>query len=361
MKILTVMTSKYTIDGISRVITNNFKYLDKKKYKMDFVFPNLPKENHLKLFTQDGSNIHILPMRNSNLMKYLFELNKIISKNSYDVVHVHGNSTTLFFELFVANINKVPVRIPHSHNTHTEFPIINKVLRPLFDKSYTHGFAVSKLSGKWMFNNEKFYIVENGIDAQEYHFDRKLREAYRDKLNIHYNNKVIGNIGRFNQQKNQMYLIKMLNELIKEDTNYRLLLVGEGQLMDACKAEVKKLQLDDYVIFTGNQAEVAPYLMAMDALVVPSLYEGLGITIIEAQASDLKCFVSNTVPKDSNVTGTVEYFSIEKYDEVISLLNQYFMLPNNRNNYQQFNSVKNSSYNIINSVKKVEKLYDSFL
>src|SRR5699024_3210520 len=120
----------------SNVVKMNYREIDKEEFKNDFILMNKPTKSQIRYFNETGANINIIPFRRRNPLKYIIELHNFFRINSYDIVHVHGNSTTMAIELLIAKLHKVPVRIAHSHSTYTKYPIMNKILRPIFNSSY---------------------------------------------------------------------------------------------------------------------------------------------------------------------------------------------------------------------------------
>lgn len=163
--------------------------------------------------------------------------------------------------------------------------------------------------GRKQLKQGKVKILNNAIPYQKFIFDNKIRNKMRKDLNIE-NKLVIGHIGRFNEQKNHKFLIKIFKEIKKENENAMLLLVGKGNLEDEIRRQVEQLKLNDSVMFLGVRKDIPELLMTMDMFVFPSLYEGMPNTVIEAQATGLKCIVSDTITKEANITGLVTYVSL---------------------------------------------------
>lgn len=186
---------------------------------------------------------------------------------------------------------------------------MNKVLYPFFLLLYTHGFACGKDAGKWMFHNKPFEIIRNGINLKQYRYNEVVRSEYRKKLDVG-RRTVIGHIGNFVDQKNHTFLLDAFAELLKMDENYLLLLISEGSLLEEIKEKARVLQIEDNVVFTGKTTVVQHYLQAMDLFVLPSLYEGLPVVLIEAQAAGLPCIVSDRVTKEADLTDSITYIPI---------------------------------------------------
>lgn len=256
--------------------------------------------------------IKFLPGRNRQPIKYFFELRNMVRKEMFDIVHVHGNSATLGIDMLAAKSGGAKVRIAHSRNTSCTHPIMDKLARPVFNRTYTDGFACGKAAGKWLFGNKPFTVMPNGKNVDRFLFQQerrnKIREEYHVKDKI-----VIGHTGVFNNQKNHKYLIRIFKELCKVQDNYELWLIGAdcGTLQDV-KEQIKDYGLERKVCFIDYQPNVEDYLCAMDIMVFPSLYEGLPNVVIEWQMSGLPCFLSDTITQECCVMDNVKYLPLDE-------------------------------------------------
>lgn len=198
--------------------------------------------------------------------------------------------------------------IIHSHNNNIPKGIIKKTLNFINKKLLINKgnvfLACSEESGKWLYgNNVNFEIINNAIEMEEFKFDKEKRDKIRRQYNLE-DKFVIGHVGRIEKEKNHEFLIDIFKEIKQKNNNARLLLVGEGSLENKIKQKVKDDSLENDVIFIGNSHKVSDYYQAMDVFVFPSLAEGLGIVLIEAQSNGLKCFTTkNKVPKEAEYIG----------------------------------------------------------
>lgn len=261
-------------------------------------------------------------------------------------------------ELVAAWLAGCKVRIAHSHNTTCENQKADKFLRPVFNRNYTTAFACGQDAGRWMFGKRKFTIIPNGRNLKKYEYDSKKRIEYRNKLGIPSDTLVIGHVGRFNRQKNHEYLVHVFGEVYKKKRNSYLVLIGTGEKVGEIKNLVKELELENNVIFTGVIENVSDYLSAFDIMLLPSLYEGLPLVVIEWQIAGLPCIVSDTVTKECAITSLVKFESIKKEpevwaNEVVNLILQ------DRNDGKEFifNEIKTAGYDIESGAEKLKKLY----
>lgn len=310
IKILVIVNAVFGYDGISSVATNYYRYQNKSEVKMDLLTINAIPLELKEQIERDGNVAYVLPFRNRNPFKYIIKLKGIVAENRYDIVCVHGNSATMAVELFAAWMGGCRVRVAHSHNTQCDHQKLNRLLMPIFRRLYTNCCACSVEAGHFLFGERDCYIVNNGIEVQKYFFDEEVRNSLRSKYSLS-DKIVLGHIGRFTYQKNQEFLIMILDALVKEGHDVVLLLVGEGVDRTKIKDLACEKGVADRVIFYGTTNHINEVLQMMDCFVFPSRFEGLGIAAIEAQASGLACVASEQVPRKMKVDDRTVFLSLE--------------------------------------------------
>lgn len=360
MKVLIIATTYFELDGITNVILNYFRAMDQSDMKIDFVLPN-DISNDLRLELESyGSRIYIIYDRQEKPFTYINKLSHLIKENNYDIVHAHGNSCTLGIEMVAAKRGKAKVRISHSHNSQNKYLIAHKMLRGIFDSNYTHALACGQKAGEWLFKNKDFEIINNGIEISKFMFNSENRQYIREKYKL-MDKKVMGHIGHFSYQKNHEYLVDIFNECYKEDNTYRLMLMGEGELQASIKNKVNDMGLSHAVIFTGKTFEVPKILQALDVFVMPSRFEGLPLTLVEAQTACLTCFVSDAVTKEAGITELVHFISLEKSPEEWAKSIQGALLINRQEAKDKISqSIIDAGYSISDNAKKLKALYQSY-
>lgn len=305
--------------GAENMIMNLYRNIDRTKVQFDFLVhtPN-------KCFFDDeilslGGNIYSVPYyRGINYRAYSNSVNAFFSGHSeISVVHGHlGSCANIYL-----NIAKKHgcYTIVHSHSTKPERSLKNALYR--LNTYHVRRIAdyfigCSDASGEYRFGKaiiaqkEKYITLNNAINTDAFLYNESTRNAIREKYGIG-NDWLIGHVGRFNYPKNHEYLIDVFNHLIKIHPDSKLILVGEGDLREGIAEKVKKLNMSDNVIFTGLQRNVNEILQAVDCFVFPSHYEGLPLTVIEAQAASLPCVISDTITKEVAITDLVKYASID--------------------------------------------------
>ncbi len=351
MKVLQVIEGN-SFGGISKLVlefSNNIKDID---------FEYLSNK---KMF--DINNAYYFDNDRKSLFKkiiYNYKLYKLLKKNKYDIVHI--NVSTFFFSMQVAFVSKiagVKKVIAHSHNN----PNISKIkkliislFRPLYNKLIDVKLACSFDAAKSLFNTtNNVTIINNGINIDDFKFNEKIREEYRKKLNIE-NKRVYGFTGRLASQKNPEFLIDIFYELQKK-SNSILLIIGSGKLEEKIKDKVKKLKIEDKVIFLGFRKDINKLLNCMDIFLFPSLFEGLGISLIEAQTNGLPCFVSKFVPDDAKISSN--FYKINSFD-INDWINKINSININNREDKYLDTIKNG-YDIKDTSKKLEKIYKDLI
>ena len=306
--IVAQIMGKWVGGGVESVIMNYYRHLDHSKIQFDFICDEdstrIPYDEIKKL----GGRVFLVP-RYQNLSKYLKVLEKLFKENKYRIVHSNINTLSVF-PLYAAKKAGVPVRISHSHSTsnHREWKrnLIKNILRPFSKKYATDYFACSELAGRYLFGNKAFdngevKIIHNAIDIDKFKFDEKARKKLRKELDIEDSTVVVGHVGRFVKQKNHTFLIDVFNEYHRKNPDSKLLLIGSGPLEDRIKNKVDKLELSESVLFLGQRDNTNKLYSVMDVFCLPSLYEGLGLVLIEAQFNGLKCVVNLNIPAEVKI------------------------------------------------------------
>ena len=215
-------------------------------------------------------------------------------------------------------------------------------------------FACGNAAGNWMFQGQPFQILNNAIDTKKHTYSEQVAAEVRKEFDIE-NCKVIGHIGRFNPQKNHTFLIDIFAEIKKIRPDAKLLLVGGGEGMTAIQQKVEKLGLKDSVIFTGVRPDVNRLLQAMDVFVFPSLYEGLPVTMVEAQAAGLPCVISDKVPDECIVTeGLV---TVQKLSDSVENWAKHIVSRANMQRKDTGEQIKAHGFDIAENAKWLEEFY----
>lgn len=351
---------RMNVGGAETFIMNIYRNIDRNKIQFDFVVHTKERCAYDDEIEKLGGKIYRIPELSKHPIKNMIELAKILKQDDikYSTVHRHTNTSIVFTDLIISKIMKVKKIIVHSHSTNAKNPILHKIFRP-FMRIANIRYACSKEAGKWLFGkNVNFTVINNGIDLEKYKVNDIVRNEVRKELNINPDEILLGHIGRFNKAKNHNFLVDIFYELQK-DINAKLVLVGTGELENDIKNKVKEMQIENKVIFLGLRKDVYRILQAMDIFVFPSLYEGLGISLIEAQVAGLPCLVSNAIQDEAIITNNVKKLSIERNNikewiENIENISRNKTIIDREINQ---NDSKIKKFNIIEVTKKLEEIY----
>lgn len=359
MKVLIINTVRFRLNGITSVIMNYYRNIDKHDMQIDFVVPNVISDEYRRELEGNGSKIYQIP-RKKNPLKYMSTLRKLIRANQYEVVHVHGNSAMMYFDIRPAYKEKVPVRIVHSHNTTCSHMGLHKLLKKPFSKMYTRGFACGEAAGKWLFDDKPFEVLKNGIDMKNYTYNAQIREEARKELGIK-DEFLLGHVGNFVDQKNHGFMLDFYAELLKRDDKFKLLLISDGVLLDAMKEKAAALNISDSVIFFGKTTKVPRYLQAMDAFILPSKYEGLPVVLVEAEAAGLFCMVSDKVSREANLSETLQFIPIDNKETWVKALLEAKTVSQDREEICRRNQKKiaEKGYDITVTAGRMKELYNA--
>ncbi|HIT71551.1 MAG TPA: glycosyltransferase family 1 protein [Candidatus Scatovivens faecipullorum] len=357
--------------GIQTLVVDIVRKINKKKFKIDFLL--LDDGNTYKLeeeLMNLGCTIYKLKgiwvKTGIDFIKYVKAVDNFFKEhNDYQVVHMHSSSKN-YIILKKAKKYGIKRRIAHSHNIDFQTRnIFKKIIGNLFKikliKYATDYYACSKIAGSWLFGNKlvkdgKVKVIPNAIDYDKFKFNLNMRNKIRKELGIKDNEILVGHIGRFVNQKNHVFLIKIFQELYKYNSNYKLLLIGNGPKENKIIKKIRLLNLENNVLVLGFKNNVQDYMNAMDLFVFPSKFEGLGLVLVEAQANGLQCYASKEViPLEAKVSRQLTFIDLNN--------NNYKLWA--KNIIQKFNytrtDVKNeiaeNKYLIENTVELLEKEY----
>lgn len=293
--------------GVEATTMNHYRLLDHSRIQYDFIVyedsPDVPIEE----IESYGGRVFRTPSI-THLAGFEKELARILKTTNPDIVHSNLNALSVF-PLRVAKKVGIPVRIAHSHSTsNKQEPVRNAAKRALrfYSKTYpTHLAACSIDSAVWLFGKQavtdhKVRYIKNAIDLQRYAFNMIQRINLRRQYGLE-GKHVLGQIGRFTAQKNYSFSMDVVAELASRDPNAVFVALGSGNLMQEIKQKAAMLGITDHVMLLGNQSNADAWYSAFDALLFPSLYEGLPLTMIEAQAAGLPIISSDQVTSEASI------------------------------------------------------------
>ena len=365
IKILVVGMSD-NLGGIETYLIGLYRNINKEIFDLKFLI----FDNSTPCFYEEIKNdiIYIKP-RNHSYFHFKSQLKEIYQKYDFDIIHFNLMSFSFYEPVEIALKYSKARLILHSHvagNKKDSFKTNllswlgeKKILREKYFKRYVlfgcSQKAIYDLFGKYSFlKKENNYVVNNGINIKKFMFNSEDRIRIRKKLALDDDTILIGHVGRFTYAKNHKKILSIFNKLYKNNDKYKLLLIGNGEQKDNIVKMINHYQINNSVIILSNICDVSNYLFAMDMFIFPSLYEGLGIAILEAQASGLQCFISNNIPNEVNLTNRIHRCDINDSDDIwAKKIIEYSNMINDRNiNYKDL-----EQFDLKQSVCYVEKIY----
>ena len=318
MRILQVVTIMNR-GGLETMLMNYYRQLDRKKVQFDFMVHREEEGHYDREIKALGGKIYIMPqIRPGSYKRYFKMLDCFFAKNKhYLIVHSHINENSSFV-LKAAKKAGVPCRIAHSHlsDLGIDYKLPFRIYARLSMRNNpTSYLACSKEAGKWLFGSNRkkhknIIVLNNAVNTKDFKYDKITRKKIREEIGVEENQLVIGHIGRFNKQKNHDFLIDIFKAVSMSKPDSILVLVGDGHLQNSIKKKVEDLGLLSNVKFLGVREDISNLMQAMDVFVFPSLFEGLPVVLVEAQAAGLTCIVSDSITAETNVTGKLTFESL---------------------------------------------------
>ena len=353
--------------GAEAMTMNYYRNIDRSKVQFDFLVHREYKAAYEDEITALGGRIYrICPPYPQNWFEYRSCIQAFFREHpEYRIIHC--NMMELGYPAYkAAKACGIPVRICHAHiapgkERITVKSVIRSIYKKRMHKYITHKFACGKAAAKWVFgdnNIENVVYMKNAIEAERYRYDAETEAEMRKEFHIE-GKFVVGHVGRFFEQKNHPFIVEIFKSIAAKDKNAVLLLVGGGEQNDTIMNQTKQAFRDagilDRVIFTGVRSDVDRIIQAFDVFILPSLYEGFPVVMVEAQAAGLKCVISDRVPPECDITGNVEIISLDQgadfwADRILSYKDSYMK----KDMYQ---IIKDTGYDIKRNAKWLENYY----
>lgn len=363
VRILHIMNGA-VLGGMSTVVLNYYRNINRDKYWFDFLMYNSKLGPNGEALKELGCDMFFLPLKSRHPVKYINGLIKIIKQGKYDGIHVHHNETS-YLALFVAKRLGLPLRIAHAHTAPNiaglRVPTRLRLSRFITPLVATHLLACSSEAAQYVYGGStrvrrKTVILNNAIDVDKFMFRNDIREITRSSLGLR-DELVIGTVGNLDPVKNQQYLLEIFCDLKKLRSGSKLIIVGDGMLRQDLEDHAKELDIFDDVLFLGRRTDVADLLMTMDAFVMPSISEGFGIAALEAAASGLPIFLSDSITKELGFYSRHKYLSIDEKPDVWAKAINGYQLDYDRQ--QGAIEAAQGGYDIRENTKILEGIYSN--
>lgn len=363
IRVLHVVATVSINSGIMSFIMNYYRNINTENVQFDFLCWVKSDDIYIDEIKRLGGNVFYIPK--PGLSKEYRE--KIVEffenqASKYSILHLHE----VYLNMFIPPIARkygIKHTIAHSHATMFSDKKLNAMRNRLLclpiKKEVSNYFACSEAAGKLLYGKKyveqgKVKIINNAIDCEKYQYNENTRIKLRNDMKLE-GKFVIGHVGRFNPQKNHMFLIDIFTEVIKYKPDSVLMLIGTGPLQEQVEEKIKTKGITDKVMLLKHRSDIPDLLQAMDVFVLPSIFEGLGIVLIEAQASGLKCVASDVVPIEARVTDNLSYVSLKssaaEWAKII--LDSH----SNSKRIDEVKKVKEAGFNIKTEAEKLERIY----
>lgn len=346
--------------GAETFLMNVLRNINREKFEFVFLCYKSDRCDYEKeIYDLGGRIVWIEQPSQYRIIRNVNNIIKVIKDEKIDVVHAHTYYNSCY-AIIAAKMCKIRMRITHSHNTKSDVdvPIIKrmyfKISKYIINKFSTDKYACGEEAGKALFYGE-FKIIENGIEIEKFVYSEKTALEKRKEQNISEDATVIGHVGRFDKVKNHSFLIDIFCEFLKLNSNSILLLVGDGVLKNAMIEKTRKLGIKNKVIFLGIRSDVNELYNVMDLFVFPSIFEGLPVTLIEAQTNGLRALISKSISEDANITGTIEFIDLK--EDKSKWANKIYEASQNTKRIDTIDIIKNSKYDIKKNVRQIEEYY----
>lgn len=369
MRVLHLYTNPHLTNGATIFEYRVSGFLIKDNIYFDYLVTEEPTEEERERFKKQGSQIYQLPIDNNHgifirELKINYQYFRFFKQHKYRMVYADTENSLRAIHLLMAKIAGIKIRVVHSHNTGLQTQnkyskALAKLIKNLFMLSATDYFACSDAAAEWLFpkkiyKQKSYSLVKNGVDLEYFQYNNVTRNEIRKNLGFNKDDIVIGHVGRFMPQKNHKLLLNIFSALYSVNKNVKLLLVGSGPLENQIHEQVRQQNLQERVTFAGTTQNICPYYQAMDVFLMPSLFEGLPITGIEAQANGLPCVFSDSITHELKITDLVTYVPLsaapEKWAEIV--LSEY-----KKGRRDCSKQIITNGYSIMDTVANLRKFY----
>ncbi|WP_299311832.1 glycosyltransferase family 1 protein [uncultured Aquimarina sp.] len=358
--------------GAESMIMNYYRKIDRDKVQFDFIVHRKERAAFDEEIENLGGNIYrfdpinpLFPGDYYNKLRAFFK-----EHQEYSVIHSHLNTFSCF-PLKIAKEFNIPCRIAHAHIAiddvgissffsqkeslkETFKKLIKLQLKKKVKKDATHLFSCGDKAGKWLFGkNESFITMNNAIDTTKFAYNTLVAKKYKEEFNLQ-DRLVIGHVGRFASQKNHIFLLQIFAALVKEKPGSDLVMIGDGPLKKVIEKEAKSLSIDNNLHFLGVRADVPELFQMFDVFVFPSFYEGLPVTLIEAQAAGIKVLASDSITTEVSLTDDIEFLSINKSAKHWA---SKILETDTTKKTDNTEKIIEGNYDIVSNTQKIQKFY----
>lgn len=310
IKILQIVGSMHP-GGIENFVMNLYEHIDREQFPFDFVVHKKQTGDYTERIEELGGKSYLLPRLTRSPIRNLLGIYRLVKENNYDIVIRHTPNALIAPQLLAARLAGAHT-ICHAHSETDKQKALHVLGKALLKIAAEQRIACSVNAGKWMFGKQRYEIVHNAVDISLFQYSREKEERIRNEFQLGKRH-IYGHVGNFVWSKNHLLMLQIFKEIQKRDPEAVLFFVGQGTMQNEIEEKIQELSLQNRVILTGVRKDVPVLMSAFNMLLFPSVYEGLPLTLIEAQAAGLPCLISDSITKDVIVTeGLVKPYSLEQ-------------------------------------------------
>ena len=347
--------------GAETMVMNLYRVIDRSKIQFDFVIHTDAQQAYYKEIISLGGRIYNFPnFKGWNFREMRRRWDRFFSEHpEYKILHSHVRS---YASLYIPIAKKHGLRtIIHSHSTN-EGKGISRFIKRIMEHPLRHQadylMACSSEAGKWLYGakacrKNNYIFLPNAIDTEKYRFSKKTADAYRETLGLQ-NKFVLGHVGRFHEAKNHKFLLEIFEKVLERRSDAMLLIVGDGELRKEIELKIQELGIKNQVVLTGSREDVPKLLQAMDVFVFPSRWEGLPMTVVEAQAAGLPCLISDKITTDVDISALVKRLPIDDSDKWCEAI-----LETDIKKMNVIPEIKKAGFDVKDTAKQLTDLYMS--
>ena len=363
-----LVTAPLGVGGVTSMMINIQSHLDRQKINFDYLVTHDRKEPQEDTVIAMGSRTLIasvdkIPVRFLRTIMRPFIISKVCKDNNVKILHCNADCAIDVLNILGARLGGVQYVTIHSHNAGIKsqtlgIKIAHYLLKPLIPLCCDNCYGCSDLAArallpKSLIKKKMYSVLPNGIDLKKFEYNKQNRQEIRKKMRLE-GKYVVGHAGRFSTEKNHSFLLDIFNEIHKKNENSVLLLLGTGELMESIRKKAIDLGIEDSVIFYGRTDEMYKMWQAIDIFIMPSLYEGLPVSGIEAQASGLPCIFSETITKEVGLTDKIEFLSLNESPKKWA---EHALMYMGSERKSEVNKLRKAGYDIQQTADTLSKLY----
>lgn len=357
------MIGSLDVGGSQTMIMNIYRRVDKNKIQFDFIVDHPDQLYFAEEIKKMGGKIYFVPsFKGTNIVEIVKVWNDFFNiHREYHILHSHVRSYAVIYLLIAKKYGLITIAHSHSTSNGSGFPsIVKNIMQLPIRYIADYLFACSDKAGVWLYGKKaltksNYQMIPNGVDLERFAFDKSKRQEIREQLGIKTNEIVIGHIGRFTEPKNHKFLVELFEEYHKKNPNSRLLMVGDGELYETVRKQCDELGIAESVIMTGSRTDTENFYQAMDVFVFPSLWEGLPVAVVEAQANGLPCLISDVITRDVNLTDLISYLQLADKKVWINFIDK--VMEDERMEVSDENRMKLQLFDSKKVAQKLEKFY----